>query len=204
MKVENRAYSQPRPDGVKQAPRVYEGEPFPSDMPHELRGEFVDLEQWAQKNQIDERRSIFGFWALKVPAILASISAGAVANFQLPKVGICLGLIGGFCVAIDAYTNFGQLKNVYLRAFNDIRRLQQHMKQQWRLSRLRDKSGDPNILAATILEQAENERRRISAYIREATTMVSKSEAFAPHTETQADPKEAPKKRSHGEGNRVG
>src|SRR5712691_9619715 len=47
-----------------------------------------ELEAWAQANKRDASRDVWAFWALKIPAILASASAGVWAHFGLTTVSV--------------------------------------------------------------------------------------------------------------------
>jgi hypothetical protein len=53
----------------------------------------TELEQWAKANQKDARNDTFEFWALKVPAIVASASAGIWAHFEWTTVSVIAGAV---------------------------------------------------------------------------------------------------------------
>jgi len=145
-----------------------------TELPFDLREQLGELEQWALANQADARRDAIAFWALKVPAILASASAGVWAHFNLTTVAVLMGAVASFCVIIDGVHPRGMLRNVHLRAFHDLRGLTAGMIAQWRS---RNREAHPDNIARNIIRQAEPERQRISAYIRDAETMLkTKSE----------------------------
>jgi signal transduction histidine kinase len=136
-------------------------------MPAELNQQLRELEQWAVLNQDEANSDVTTFWALKIPAILASACAGVVAYFDLKTFSVLLGAIASICVIVDGVHPRGMLRNVHLRAYHDIRILSTSMVAQWRSrdSRFRDRD-----IARKIIRDAEEERQRIAAYIRDAET----------------------------------
>ena len=67
-------------------------------MPPELRDQLRELEKWALANKGDATRDAMAFWGLKLPAILASASAGVWAHFELTTVSVLAGAIASLCV----------------------------------------------------------------------------------------------------------
>lgn len=134
-------------------------------MPWELQQQLTELEQWALLNQRDARRDALGFWSLKIPAILASASAGMLAHFELVTVGVIMGAVASVCVIIDGILPRGMLRNTHLRAFHDLRMLSTNMMSQWRS---RSSTAKPDNIARRIIRDAEEERQRIATYIRDA------------------------------------
>jgi hypothetical protein len=126
-----------------------------------------ELEQWAIHNKIDARKDLAGFWILKIPAILASASAGVLGHFALTTVSMIAGAVASVCVIIDGVHPRGMLRNTHLRAYHDIRILSTQMVNKWRSRNL--SSNDENV-ARTIIRDGEPERTRIASYIRDAET----------------------------------
>jgi hypothetical protein len=62
------------------------------------------------------------------------------------------------------------LRNIHLRAVHDIRLLASHMTTQ-----LRSSAGDSKNVVRKIIREAEPERQRIAAYIRDAETALKAS-----------------------------
>jgi hypothetical protein len=137
-------------------------------MPTTLVDQIQNLETWAQDNKRDAKLDTFRFWMLKTPAILVSASSGIFAHFKLDAVAVITGAIASLCVLIDALNPGGALRNVHLRAFHDLRRLEETMTSNWKVGDLRDENRD--LLAATIIEAAKKEKDRIAADIRNAET----------------------------------
>tara|TARA_B100001939_G_scaffold258726_1_gene225648 strand:+ start:227 stop:628 length:402 start_codon:yes stop_codon:yes gene_type:complete len=107
------------------------------------------------------------FWSFKVPAILSSASAGFWAHFELVTVSVIMGVIASVCVIIDGIHPRGLLRNTHLRAFHDLRLLSSSMVSKWRA---RNSTAKPDNVARKIIRDAEDERQRIGAYIRDAET----------------------------------
>jgi hypothetical protein len=143
------------------------GNAHPDAMPADLRDQLLELEQWARGNNADARWDTLAFWALKVPAIAASASAGVLAHFGLTTVSVVAGAVASLCVVVDGIHPRGMLRNVHLRAYHDIRILTNRMMAEWR-SRNANAKGE-NI-ARRIIKDAGDERQRIAAYIRDAET----------------------------------
>jgi hypothetical protein len=140
-----------------------DGAPLPVNLRHHL----LELEQWAQENRRDAFWDTLAFWSLKIPAILAAASAGVWAHFELTAVSVIAGAVASACVIIDGIHPRGMLRNLHLRAYHDLRALVAGMMAQWRSRNRRAK--EENV-AANIISGAEEERKRIAAYIREAET----------------------------------
>jgi hypothetical protein len=139
-------------------------------MPADLRDQLLELEEWAGANKGDAVRDSMGFWGLKLPAILASASAGVWAHFDLTTVSVFAGAIASLCVIIDGIHPRGMLRNTHLRAYHDIRIMISGMVADWRSRSANAK--DENI-ARKIIREAESERQRIAAYIRDAETALN-------------------------------
>jgi hypothetical protein len=136
-------------------------------MPQELRDTLCELEEWALINKRDAKRDAIAFWILKIPAILASASAGVWAHFNFITIGVIAGAIASVCVIIDGVHPRGMLRNIHLRAFHDIRNLSTKMVSGWRA---RNKSFNDAKVAAKLIRDAESERTRIALYIRNTET----------------------------------
>lgn len=144
------------------------GSTIPSDsMPADLRNQLIDLEEWAQANRRDAIQDGVGFWSLKIPAIIASSSAGLWAHFGLTTVSVVAGAVASLCVIIDGIHPRGMLRNTHLKAYHDIRILLTHMVTEWRS---RNSNAKEDNIARRIIRDAEAERQRIAAYIRDAET----------------------------------
>lgn len=122
----------------------------------------TELEQWAKANQRDARNDALAFWALKIPAIAASASAGICAQYHLSSFSLFAAAIASFCVIVDGIQPRGVLRNIHIRAFHDIRFLEGHMTSQLRSSE------DPENAIRKIIRDSEPERQRIARYIRDA------------------------------------
>lgn len=140
-------------------------------MPPALAGQLKSLEDWALANRSDARRDTLRFWMLKIPAILVSASSGVFAYFKVDAIAVVAGAIASLCVLIDGLNPGGALRNVHLRAFNELRKLEDTMLSNWQVGELRGK--DRNLLAAEIIERAEDEKARINLYITAAETSLA-------------------------------
>jgi hypothetical protein len=143
-------------------------------MPPDLQRQFQEIEEWAQSNRRDARTDAISFWLLKIPGMLGAACAGLFAYFELGVAALILGALGSFCILIDGIHPRGALRNTHLRAYHDLRSLQQRMINRWRTGSLRgdgSKSGHDN-LAAEIIEGIEADVNRIGAYVREAETSI--------------------------------
>jgi len=125
----------------------------------------AELERWAEANRKDARNDTLAFWALKVPAIVASASAGIWAHFEWTTVSVISGAVASVCVIVDGILPRGMLRNTHLRAFHDLRILTSRMTAQ-----LRSSDGKPEVIVRKIIRESEAERERIAAYIRDAET----------------------------------
>ena len=139
-------------------------------MPSELQDQLHDLERWTMQNKKDAIRDTVAFWALKVPAIIASASAGVLAHFNLTTVSVIIGAIASLCIIVDGVHPRGMLRNTHLRAHHDIRNLATRMTSEWRS---RDSSSKDENAARRIIREAEKERGRIATYVRDAETALS-------------------------------
>jgi hypothetical protein len=131
-----------------------------------------ELDQWAKDNQKDTRHDAVAFWALKIPAIVASASAGIWAHFGLTTVSVIAGAIASVCVIIDGIHPRGMLRNTHLRAVHDIRILMKDM-----TSRLGSSTGLRENAIRRIIRDVKAERKRIAFYIRDAETALKFGDA---------------------------
>ncbi len=125
------------------------------------------LETWTKDNLRAARRDALRFWALKIPAILSSVSVAALEAFGFGPAVIVLGAVTALCVAIDGMFPGGRLFNVHKRAGNELRRLQHDVVLKWRQAQL----GSKKFLTAAvkaILEHVQEERGRIDKYVTDA------------------------------------
>lgn len=143
-----------------------------TNMPSAMSDELHDLEDWAAQNLRDSRQESFRYWLLKLPALLASASAGIFAYLQWNMTALIVGALGSICVLIDGLYPSGILRNAHLRAHHDLRALQQRMTNEWRIASLEHKphAGDQDAMAIQILKGAQEEKNRIGAYIRDVET----------------------------------
>jgi hypothetical protein len=123
------------------------------------------LEEWALANRKDARNDAWAFWALKIPAILASASAGLCAHFVWTTASVIVGAAASFCIIVDGIYPRGMLRNTHLRAFHDIRNLTAHMMVQFDSA-----TENPGTSVPRIIRESETERERIANYIRDAET----------------------------------
>jgi len=130
-----------------------------------LVSHLMRLEDWAMANQKDADRDTWTFWSLKIPAILASATAGIWAHFNWTAASIFVGAAAGACIAIDGIYPRGTLRNIHLRAVHDIRNLSAHM-----LAQFDSAAGNQAAVVRKIVRESERERRRIAAYVRDADT----------------------------------
>lgn len=140
-------------------------------MPVPLQLQFTALETWALANRRDSRWDTIKFCALKIPAIAVSAGSGVAAYFKLDSLAVIAGAVASLCVLIDALNPGGALRNAHLRAFNELRILQERMRSQWQVGSLR--SEDRELLAARIIEGASKEKERINAAITIAETSLA-------------------------------
>jgi hypothetical protein len=141
------------------------GDEVAAAMPVALKLQLIDLESWALANRRDSRRDAIRFWSLKIPAMVVSAGSG-IAAYIKPSVALVAGAVAGMCVLIDSLNPGGALRNTHLRAFNDLRILQERMKSQWQVGFLRHE--DHELLAAKIIEGATKEKERINKAITDA------------------------------------
>ena len=136
-----------------------------AEMPSDLKDQLDDLDRWALENYHDSRKDSWQYLALKVPAVLASASAGIWAYYQLTQISLFAGVLASVCVTIDGSLQLGMLRNVHERAFHDVRIQISSMVSQWRS---RNQSMNRQELASKIIKEAEKERVRIAQYVRDA------------------------------------
>jgi hypothetical protein len=141
-----------------------------NSMPADLENTLRELEEWAQANRRDASRDLKAFWALKIPAIVASASAGVWAHLELPTVSVLFGAVASVCVIVDGIQPRGMLRNTHLRAFHDLRILATKMVAEWRG---RASNAHADNMARRIIRNAEAERERIAHYIRDAETALN-------------------------------
>jgi hypothetical protein len=141
-----------------------------NEMPTDLKHHLFELEEWASANKADATKDTMAFWALKLPAIIASASAGLLAHFDLTTVSVLAGAIASGYVIIDGIHPRGMLRNTHIRAYHDIRILITRMASEWRS---RSVNSQPENIARRIIRNAEPERQRIAAYIRDAETALN-------------------------------
>jgi hypothetical protein len=142
-------------------------------MPPQLRAFVTELEQWAASNAQDARHDTLRFWSLKIPAGLSSASASVLALAHLNGIAAVLGTVATACILIDAVNPGGQLRNAHLRAVHDLRDLEHHVVNEWRVADLRGK-GD-NLSAAEILQSAQKARDKVAADLRGAETSFART-----------------------------
>jgi hypothetical protein len=155
------------------------------DAPPELVERMRYYDDWAKANQRDARRDAWAFWGLKIPAIVASASAGICAYFQLTPVSVIGGGIATFCVIVDGVLPRGLLRNTHLRAVHDLRNLVADMVNQWetRSDGVSDREHSKRILSI-----AHVERQRIAQYIRDAEVSLK----YEQTSSTIAQPPQSP------------
>jgi hypothetical protein len=110
---------------------------------------------------------LVAFWTLKIPAVLASASAGVWAHFGLTGVSVVAGAMASLCVIIDGVHPRGMLRNTHLRAYHDIRILISRMTDQWRT---RASNANEQNTIRGIIRNSIAERERIAKYVRDAET----------------------------------
>ena len=149
-------------------------------MPAALKDQLTSLENWAQANRRDSQWDAVKFWALKIPAIVVSAGSGVSAYFNLHSVAVIGGSVASLCVLIDSLNPGGALRNAHLRAFNDLRTLQDQMKSDWQIGFLRHDE-DLNLLAARIIEGARKGKERIGDAITNAETSLAATTRRSKH-----------------------
>ena len=157
----------PAPDQSGRVTDVELSEKYTEELPLELFQYITELEEWALANKQDADKDIFAFWSLKLPAILASASAGIWAFFNLPLVSVIFGSLASICVMIDGIHPRGMLRNTHLRAYHDIRNLEYEIINKFRG---RSPNAKTQNIVRKIIKEAEPERERIVTYVRDAET----------------------------------
>jgi len=145
------------------------------DLPPVLQDVVAVLEDWAARNNDDARKDALKFWALKIPAITVSASAGLLAHFNV-EVGVGAGVVTSVCVLLDGILRAGTLRAVHLRAVSDIKALKHDVYAKWRASYLR--GSEPEKLresTAKIIEFSEKEKKKIAQYLQNAETALPSS-----------------------------
>jgi hypothetical protein len=146
-----------------------------AEMPPELRAFIDELDAWATLNERDVRRDTIRFWALKLPAIVSSASAGVLALEHLGTIAAILAAVSRACVLIDAVNPGGQLRNAPLRAVVDLRELEYDVVNNWRIGSLQ---GAPSgQLAVETLQGARKVRERIFLDLKMAETSFAQAPA---------------------------
>jgi hypothetical protein len=126
------------------------------------------LEHWAARNKEDERRDTLKLWALKIPAIAVSASAGLVARLDV-GVRIGAGIVTSVCVLLDGILRGGTLRAVHRTAVSEIKTLKHDVFARWRAGYLRGSEPDQlRELTAKIIEFSEKEKKRIAQYLQNA------------------------------------
>jgi hypothetical protein len=140
-------------------------------MPVALQEQLRGLETWALANRRDSKLDAIKFWSLKIPAIVVAAGSGVSGYYELKGLAVIAGAVASLCVLIDALNPGGALRNAHLRAFNELRILQERMKSQWQVGFLRHQDSDS--LAAWIIEGAKKEKNRINDAITIAETSLA-------------------------------
>lgn len=136
-------------------------------MPKDLQDVLEHLEKWAVENRREACKNTCFFWALKIPAILASASTGVWAYFGSVTVTVISGAIASACIAIDGFHPRGMLRNTHLGAFHDIRMLSHRILDEWRS---RSRSAEVEATARQLIKLAAQKKQEIAARIRDAET----------------------------------
>ncbi|OYW75024.1 MAG: hypothetical protein B7Z37_15270 [Verrucomicrobia bacterium 12-59-8] len=127
------------------------------------------IQNWARTNKEDAQRDRLHFWMLKTPAILGGLGASALESFGYGTAVIILGFVTAVCVAIDGLHPRGRLFNVHKRAANELLTLQDSLATKWNQVKLQTSdSNKERKLMATMIEEIQREKQRISQYITNA------------------------------------
>lgn len=146
------------------------------EMPANLRNQLADLEAWAVANQRDARNDAIRFWVLKIPAIIASASAGIFAFYEWEVVPLIAGAVASACVLIDGLNPGGALKNAHYKAFFEIRELEVAMQAEWRIESYKATTPtEKNALGSSIIRNAERKRGKIAEELKKAETALAKA-----------------------------
>jgi len=137
-------------------------------MPPEFRRELVVIENWAINVRHEAILDKFAYWAIKIPAILVSVSAAVLAHFKLEDYAGIASAIASACVLIDGMNPRGRLYNVHRKAAFELFHLHADMFSRWRVGRLQER--EVRSLAVEIISQAQQELKRIGNYLTEAET----------------------------------
>jgi hypothetical protein len=146
-------------------------------IPEALEVQVLELEDWAVANKRDARWDTISFWALKIPAMAASVGAGVFAYLEWEIVPLVVGAIASLCILVDGLNPRGKLRNVHWQAVHDLRNLQHDMLTNWQTGSLRiedtvNKKAEEDNLAADIIEGAQAERKRIATYLKDAEALL--------------------------------
>jgi len=169
MRAAPAAAPAPAPQAARRSParRNAEDDNWPEILVEQIRY----LEEWAQDNRRDSRRDLIRFWALKIPAILFSASAGALTYFNLQAISIIMGAVASLCVLVDSLNPGGMLRNIHYKAFHDLRQLQHDIKTEWMLNRRRATDAESeHAMCCGIIEKTQPEIKRIANYLKNAET----------------------------------
>jgi hypothetical protein len=134
-------------------------------LPDILTNEINQLELWAQRNLKESKQDSSHFWMLKVPAIVLSAAAGILAHINA-AVTSAVSIVAGVFVGLDGYIKGGKLRAVHLRAYHELRTLQNDIQAAWKLGCLR--GVESRELVATIIENTEKQKKLISEYLKGA------------------------------------
>ena len=105
--------------------------------------------------------------------MMSSATSGLLSVEHLETVAAVLAAVATMCVLIDAANPGGQLRNAHMRAVHDLRDLEHHVVNDWRIGRLKGRESEP--LAAAILESAIKQRERIARELRTAETSFART-----------------------------
>jgi hypothetical protein len=134
------------------------------------------LSKWHDINATFAKNDQYRYWALKIPALISSVSVSAFEAFGYGQAVILLGVVTAFCVGIDAVFPGGQLHNIHKRAANEIRRLQHDVLTKWRQVQLGPDSEIVNG-AQEVLRLVQENRERIDTYVTEAEASLGKADS---------------------------
>ncbi|HKP45568.1 MAG TPA: hypothetical protein VJT50_03150 [Pyrinomonadaceae bacterium] len=145
-----------------------------NEMPEILVSQLRDLEDWAIGNKKDSRNDAIRFWALKIPAIIASVAAGIFAHYKWDAVPLFAGAIASACVLIDGVNPGGALRNAHYKAFYELRELEAEMVTNWRTRSFKATTDNAKLaIAAQIIKESETKRAKISKDLKRAETVLA-------------------------------
>jgi uncharacterized membrane protein YfbV (UPF0208 family) len=138
------------------------------ELPPQLAAFLEELEVWALANRKDARAATWRYWALKAPAVLSSSTSGVSVLSHQPAVAAVAAAIASVCVLADGVYPGGQLRNAFIKAFHEIRALENQVANDWRIATLRESPS--GRAAADILERAQSSYNKIADALRAAET----------------------------------